>query len=68
MEMFDKAGLVTAVVILITILAVILVILFGKWFLIVYGRVYGRRTVSYDHAGDTWDARITVRAFSLSVG
>lgn len=64
MEMFDKAGLVTAVVILITILAVILVILFGKWFLI----VYGRRTVSYDHAGDTWDARITVRAFSLSVG
>jgi len=23
---------------------------------------------SYDHAGDTWDARITVRAFSLSEG
>ena len=23
---------------------------------------------SYDHASDSWDARITVRAFSLSVG
>ena len=40
MEMFDKEGLVTAVVILITIVAVILVILFGKWFLIVYGRLF----------------------------
>lgn len=33
MEMFDKEGLVTAVVILITIVAVILVILFG-WFIV----------------------------------
>ena len=40
MEMFDKEGLVTAVVILIAIVAVILVILFGKWFLIVYGRLF----------------------------